>query len=71
MIINHGKFHKITLKEKRSNLTNIKIKTYKICVEIYKTLNNINPSFIKDLFELGESDRPVRDKYKSNLTKLK
>ena len=48
-----------------------RLRALALYVEIYKTLNNINPSFIKDLFELGESDRPVRDKYKSNLTKLK
>ena len=37
------------------------------CVEIFKTLNNVNPSFMKEIFSLRQTDRPVREKYKLNL----
>ena len=38
-----------------------------LCIEIFKTLNNLNPSFIKDLFNYHVVNHPVRDKYKLNL----
>ena len=38
-----------------------------LCAEIYKTLNNLNPSFMNNIFKLKVSDREVRDKYKLNL----
>ena len=42
-----------------------------VCVEIYKTLNNLNPSFMNNFFKLRINDREVREKYKSNLDILK
>ena len=48
-----------------------------LCVEIYKTLNDLNQNFIKNLFELRQSDRRVQTeiqttkKYKLNLTNPK
>ena len=42
-----------------------------LCVEIYKTLNNLNPSFMNNFFKLRINDREVREKYKSNLDILK
>ena len=38
-----------------------------LCVEIYKTINNLNPSFMKQIFELRETNRSVREKYQLNL----
>ena len=38
-----------------------------LCVEIYKTLNDLNPSFMNDIFKLKINGREVRDKYKLNL----
>ena len=38
-----------------------------LCIEIYKTINNINPSFIKQIFELKKRNRTVRNQYKLNL----
>ena len=37
------------------------------CVEIYKTLNDLNPSFINDIFKIKRNNREIRDKYKLNL----
>ena len=39
----------------------------KLSIEIYKTLNNLNPSFMKEIFELILCSRPVREQYKLNL----
>ena len=36
------------------------------CIEIFKTLNNLNPSFMKEIFELRLSSRPVIEQYKLN-----
>ena len=36
-------------------------------VEIYKTNNNLNPSFMKQIFELRETNRSVHEKYRLNL----
>ena len=36
-------------------------------VEIFKTLNNLNPSYMKEIFGLRQTGRPVREKYKLNL----
>ena len=36
-------------------------------IEIFKTHNNTNPSFIKDIFPLTMMNHPTREKYKRNL----
>ena len=41
-----------------------------LCVEIYKTFNNLNPSFMKQIFELRETNRNVREKYRLTLSIL-
>ena len=38
-----------------------------LCVKIYKTFNDLNPSFINNIFKLKINGRGVRDKYKLNL----
>ena len=37
-----------------------------LCVETYKTINNLNPSFMKQIFELRETNRNVREKCRLN-----
>ena len=37
-----------------------------LCVEIYKTFNDLNPSFMNNIFKLKVNGREVRDKYKLN-----
>ena len=32
-----------------------------LCIEIYKTINNLNPEFMRDLFSLRETSRPIRE----------
>ena len=36
-------------------------------IEIFKTLNNINPAFVNEIFELRKTKRAVRNQYKLNL----
>ena len=38
-----------------------------LCVELYKTINKLNPEFMRDLFKLRWTNRPVREKYKMNM----
>ena len=38
-----------------------------LCVEIYKTLNDLNRSFMNNIFKLKINGRKLRDKYKLNL----
>ena len=40
---------------------------HKLCIEIYKNLNNLNPSFMKEIFELRLCSRPVKGQDKLNL----
>ena len=40
---------------------------HKLSTEIYKTLNDLNPSVMKEIFELRLSSRPVREQNKLNL----
>ena len=38
-----------------------------LCAEIYKTINNLNPSFMKQISELRETNGNVREIYRLNL----
>ena len=80
MTVNPDKFRLIFLDKRRSDNTNIEVELEKsgkcnmnirrlrcLCVEIYKTLNDLNPSFMKETFEKREKNRVTRDRYKLNL----
>ena len=43
------------------------LKENKVWIGVYKTLNSLNPSFMKEIFEQRLSPRPVREQYKLNL----
>ena len=34
-----------------------------VCVEIFKTLSNLNPSFMSDAFQIRLTNSPPRGKY--------
>ena len=38
-----------------------------LCIEIYKSINSLNPDFMKNIFEMKTNNRIVREKYKLNL----
>ena len=42
-----------------------------LCIEIYQTLNELNPGYMNDIFKLRNTDRLTREKYKLNLEILK
>ena len=37
------------------------------CIEIYKSINNINPTYMNEMFKLRKTRRVVRSNYKLNL----
>ena len=46
----------------------IKVKRLRsICIEIYKSINNINPMYINEIFKLRKTSRAVRSNNKPNL----
>ena len=50
---------------KKSGKSTVNVSNYRsLCLEIFKTLKDINPSFIKDIFKLRMTDRLTREKYK-------
>ena len=48
------------------SLVNVK-RLRALCVEIFKTLNSLNPSFMKEIFSLRQTDRLAREKNKWSL----
>ena len=58
--------YKKLLDKANSSTMNVK-RPRSLCVEIYKTINNLNLSFMKQIFELRETNRNVREKYRLNL----
>ena len=39
-----------------------------LCIKkIYKTINSLNPDFLKNIFEMKKNNRVVQERYKSNL----
>ena len=42
-------------------------RTRSLCIEIYKTINNLNPECMKNLFEVRKTNRAQREQYKLNL----
>ena len=53
--------------EKSGKFSIVVKRKYKLCIEISKTLNNLNSSFMKEIFELRLCSRPAREQYKLNL----
>ena len=38
-----------------------------LCIEIYKSINNINPMYVNEIFQLRETSKAVRGNCKVNL----
>ena len=53
--------------EKSGKFSMVVKRKYKLCIEISKTPNNLNSSFMKEIFELRLCSRPAREQYKLNL----
>ena len=46
-------------------------RTRSLSIEIYKTINNLNPEFMKNLFKVCKTNRAQRKQYKLNFEILK
>ena len=58
-------YEDLLLKSCFSSMNEKRLRTLR--VEIFKTLNNLNPSFMIEIFSLKQMDKPVRKKYELNL----
>ena len=64
--------HKRPLRKKRSGQPNMNLRrTKSLCIEIYKTTNNLNPEFMRDLPIVYKTNRVQRQQSKLNLEILK
>ena len=55
------------LLKKSGNPSMNRRRTRSLCIEIYKTINNLNPEFMKNLFKVRKTNRAQREQYKLNL----
>ena len=54
--------------QEKSGKCNMRLQQIRfLCIEIYKSINRLNPDFIKNIFEMKTNNRIVREKYKLNL----
>ena len=56
-------------KAKKSTMTVVRLRS--LCLEIYKTLNRLNPAFMTEFFKLSDSKKPVRKQNALNLNVTK
>ena len=59
-------FEDLLLKSGRSTMIANRLRI--LCIEIYKTINNLKLEFMRDLLCLRETSRLIREKYLSNLS---
>ena len=52
----------------KSDKSTINLRSHRsLCLEVFKTIYELNPSFMNDHFQLRESNRPVREECRLNL----
>ena len=52
----------------KSDKSTINLQSHRsLCLEVFKTIYELSPSFMNDLFQLRESNRPVREECRLNL----
>ena len=61
-------YENLSLKSVFSSMNVKRLRT--LCIEIFKTLNNLNPSFVKEIFSLRQMNRPVWERYKLGYSQL-
>ena len=52
-------------KAKKSTMTIVRLRC--LCLEIYKTINRLNPALMTEIFKLSDSKKPVRKQNVLNL----
>ena len=66
MLSDYGSSYDEVLRLSDSCKMNVRLKK-NLCVEIYKTLNDLNPSFRREISETRKTKTAVRKKYKISL----
>ena len=52
---------------KRSEKASMNIRrTRSLCIKLHKTINNLNPEFMKNLFKVSKTNRVQRRQYQLN-----
>ena len=62
--------HESTYEELRTKANRNYMNIYRLkilCTEIYKTINDLNPGYMKNIFQRYDTDRPVRSQHLNNL----
>ena len=59
-------YEELLLKSGRSTMNVNRLRI--LCIKIYKTIYNLNPEFMRDLFSLRETSRLIQEKYLLNLS---
>ena len=58
-------YEELLIKANRNHMHVYRLKI--LCTEIYKTISEMNPTYIKGIFHQYTTDRPVRSQYLCNL----
>ena len=66
MLTDSERSYKNLLKKSRNPSMNLRA-TRSLCIEIYKTIINLNPELMKNLFKVRKTNRAQREQYKLNL----
>ena len=66
MLNDYESSYKDLLKKSGNPSMNLR-RTRSLCIEIYKTINNLNAKFMKKLFKVGKKNRAQREHYKLDL----
>ena len=62
----YGSSYENLLKKSGNPSMNLR-RTRSLCIEIYKTINNLHPEFMKNLFKVHKTNRAQKERYKLNL----
>ena len=66
MLNDHESSYEGLLKKSGNPGVNLR-RTRSLCIEVYKTINNLNAEFMKNLFKVPKSNRAQRDQCNLNL----
>ena len=66
MLNDHESSYEGLLKKSGNPGVNLR-RTRSLCIEVYKTINNLNAEFVKNLFKVPKSNRAQRDQCNLNL----
>ena len=62
---NESTYEELLLKAGKTTMNIYRLKV--LCTEIYKSINKLNPLYIKDIFPLHITNRPIRTQHLNNL----